>query len=353
MPSNKELKSLLNKNSVLSWHGKLEKITKNIPENKNRGGLDPRVKEILSSQSSGHLKKIIDAENLMEIRNKKIRNRDLSPSISTEEREIKLEDRSIPIRIYNRQHSKRLPLIIYYHGGGFFSGDMNMVENPCKWLASEAEAVVISVEYRLAPEHPYQDGLNDCYEALHWAYEHADEILIDRENIGLIGDSVGGNLALGVNLLSKDKEWNIKHVGLIYPLLDLTDFAGDKWSLKQYNLSLDEAIIRHELTNIRQSIFFIQSVYLNDLAEAFTPLVSPLRSNHNHDFAAATIITAEYDYLKIQGQEFANQMADADVAVRHIEYKGMTHSFIENFGLYPQAEDSLSEIANHFKEVIH
>lgn len=346
-----ELVQRLKTNAVVYSNG-LEKIEKGIPFQEGKKGLDPRVKQLILDEESTKLKKPIELADLEEIRSSGgFKNDDLSRGIRVEHKNIFQEDSTLRVRLYNRGEEKK-PAIIYYHGGGFFEGDMDVVENPCKLLAQETGAVVISVEYRLAPEFPYAAGLTNCLEAVRYVYEFADELSIDRDTIALVGDSVGGNLALGVNHLSSGEPWTISYLGLLYPLVDLSDFSGEKWNTSAYDFSEDEALIRRELINMRQSLFFIQSLYLNDLEQAMSPLVSPVLSEVKQNIPPVTIVTAEFDYLKIQGAEFARQMADASVPVRHIEYKGMDHAFVEKLGWYPQAADAITEISRHFKENI-
>lgn len=347
-----ELLHRLKTNAIVRRNG-IEKIDKGIPFYENKKGMDPRVKQLMLDEENTKLKKPIELADLEEIRsNGGFKNTDLSQGIRTENRNIFQEDSTLRVRVYNRGEEKK-PAIVYYHGGGFFEGDMDVVENPCKLLAQETGAVVISVEYRLAPEFPYAAGLTDCLEAVRYVYDFADELSIDREAIGLVGDSVGGNLALGVNHLSTDEPWSIAYLGLLYPVVDLSDFSGEKWNMAAYDFSEDEALIRRELINMRQSLFFIQSLYLNDLEQAMSPLVSPVLSEVKQNIPPVTIITAEFDYLKIQGTDFVRQIADAAVPVRHIEYRGMDHAFIEKLGYYPQAADAIAEVSRHFKETIY
>ncbi|WP_252314215.1 alpha/beta hydrolase [Sinobaca sp. H24] len=351
MASHDQLRKQMQEKETRHIQGNMEKIIKHIPDQEETGGLDPRVKEWMVTAEPDKTRRPLEVDDLEEIREHEgFPNTDIAPSISSRELSIELEDRSIPVRIYNEGGGKK-PVMLYFHGGGFFSGNIKMVENPCKWLAQEAEAVVISVGYRLAPEHPFADGLNDCLEGTRWVWEQAEQLQIDTDNISLAGESAGANLALGVSELSLEEKWDIKHIALLYPLVDLADFTGEQWKIDQYKFYNDEALIRQELTSMQQSTVFIQSLYLQDLTDANSPLVSPILSENKHRLPPMAIVTSEYDYLKIQGQEYARQVAEAGVPVSMWEYKGMDHAFVDKLGYYPQAADALTEIASHFHAV--
>lgn len=226
------------------------------------------------------------------------------------------------------------------------------MENICKFLAQEANSVVVGVEYRLAPEHPYQDGLNDCFETARYIYENPEEFQIDVDQMGIVGDSVGGNLALGVQQLSLEAPWEFRYLGMLCPLVDLSDVSRNSWNIKHYDMSKDHELIRQELVTMKDSLSFIQTLYLTNLEDVFLPLVSPLLRHDETKMPPLTMITAEFDFLRIQGEEFSAQLLEAGVPVRHFKYKGMDHAFVRKLGYYPQAADAVKEVSRHFLEVL-
>ncbi|CAM3877139.1 alpha/beta hydrolase [Alkalicoccus chagannorensis] len=330
----------------------LQIIQKVFPENEVQGGLDPRVKALLESREGPASRRPMEMNDLQEVRNStECNNEDISSNVRIEYKTIHLPDRKLNIRIYNRTKEEK-PGIVFYHGGGFFDQDTLVMENLCKYMAQEADAVAVAVEYRLAPEHPYRAGLHDCLEGLRYVYEFASELGINAKQIGLIGDSVGGNLALGVHHLSKEEPWDISHIGLLCPLLDLSDFSRKAWSIEDYDLRMQPELIREELIAMRESVYFIQSLYLENLGDVFLSLVSPLLRENKKEFPPITMIAAEFDFLRIQAEEFSEELQQANVPLRHVEYQGMEHAFVRKLGHYPQAEDAVKEIVKDFWRVI-
>lgn len=351
-PMQQDLAARLQENAVVSKKGNLCIINKEIPFQENSRGLDPRVKDFLTNEAEPHIRRPLEIDDL-EITRKRVEvnNKDLSNGISTEAMKIPMEGHDIPLNIYNRSTEKK-PLLVYFHGGGFFERDMDVMENICKFLAQEADAVVVGVEYRLAPEYPYQDGLDDCFEAARYIYENPEMFHADVDQMGLVGDSVGGNLALGIHQLSLEEKWEIRYIGMLCPLVDLSDVSRNTWNIKHYDMSEDAELIRQELVTMKDSLSFIQALYLTNLADVYRPLVSPLLREDKTTLPPITMVTAEFDFLRIQAEEFSDQLLEAGVPVRHFKYKGMDHAFVRKLGYYPQAADAVKEVASHFSEVL-
>ncbi|CAM3816026.1 alpha/beta hydrolase [Alkalicoccus chagannorensis] len=332
--------------------GGLPIINKNIPFQEDAGGLDPRVRHFLSTEVNPVERRPLDIGDLDAIRDRvEVHNYDISSGIRSQKRTITVKEDALTLHIYNQTEEAK-PVLMYIHGGGFFERDMDVMENVCKYLAQEAEAVVIAVEYRLAPEYPYRHGLDDCLDAVQHIYEHADALKIDPNAMGLVGDSVGANLALGVHHLSLAQPWDIKYIGLLCPLVDLSDVARDSWSIDKYNLTKDDALIRQELTTMQESLIFIQTLYLTNLEDVLLPLVSPLLRKDKTKLPPISIATSEFDFLRIQAEDFSEQAAAAGVSVQHFNYKGMDHAFVRKLGYYPQAADAIQEISAHFQDVL-
>lgn len=341
----------------LSGNGKEKKkdnvatVQKGIPFSEAELGLDPRVKDFLK-QVNPSIRRPMETKDLEEIRSqKKIENIDMSHNIKAEIEYLYLEDHTLKLRVYNRTNTSK-PALIYYHGGGFFDRDEEVIENVCKFLAETSNTVVIAVEYRLAPEYPYQDGLDDCLETVRHVYEFPERFRINSSQIGLVGDSVGGNLALGVQHLSRKEEWRINYIGLFCPLVDLSDISRNSWNIEHYSMAEDEELIRTELIAMKESLYFIQTLYLENLKDVLIPLVSPLLRENKGKMPPVFITTAEFDFLRLQGEQFTSQLMDRGLSVRHIEYKGMAHAFVRKLGYYPQAYDAIIELSAHFNETL-
>ncbi|MGH1443812.1 MAG: alpha/beta hydrolase fold domain-containing protein, partial [Exiguobacterium profundum] len=184
----------------------LETIIKPIPDADRTGDLDPRVFATLTANHSSHDEPdtAFDLESARDSMGWPNQDR-TTTDIKTEYLMIPSEDGDIPVRLYRPSHTEAIPVILFFHGGGFFGGTLDTVENPCKLLSERANAVVISVDYRLAPEHPFPAGLNDCYRAFEWVHAHSNELNILKDRIGVAGDSAGGNLATACCLMEQER----------------------------------------------------------------------------------------------------------------------------------------------------
>lgn len=267
---------------------------------------------------------------------------------------IPSEDGDIPVRLYRPSHTEAIPVILFFHGGGFFGGTLDTVENPCKLLSERANAVVISVDYRLAPEHPFPAGLNDCYRAFEWVHAHANELNILKDRIGVAGDSAGGNLATACCLMEQERgEGRICYQALVYPVVNLGSIPTDdfEWTLDAYDISHHHDLIRGVVLALADADSFFNDLYLQGMADVTHPLVSPLFADDFSSLPPTLIVTAEYDYLRLEGEAYARKLSGAGVPTRLVQYRGMDHAFMDKLGDYPQAEDCMNEIAKGLKEL--
>ena len=175
-------------------------------------------------------------------------NQDLSENMITSHRVIKTEYGNIPLWIYTPCGTKQRPLVVYFHGGGFFGGTTRVVENACKLLAERSEAVVISVDYVLAPEYRFPKGLLQCWETVQWAYANAGALNIDPTKIAVSGDSAGGNLAAACCLL--DRKRMIKLQLLLYPAVIAESFTEYGWTEDAYEMNEDIEILKFMVNDI-------------------------------------------------------------------------------------------------------
>lgn len=214
------------------------------------------------------------------------------------------------------------PLIIFYHGGGWIWGNMDLYSFFCGRLAEITKSSVLSIDYRLAPQHKFPTAVEDCYDAFLWASQGIKYWKIDPDRIFVAGDSVGANLATTVALLSRDRKGpKINGQILIYPL---TDCRLRTPSVETYHDS-------PTLTE-RQLQFFIKS-YQREPKDILSPYFSPLLSPDLSRMPEALIITAEMDPLKDDGSLYAQALNDAGSKARCIELEGAMHGFIN----YPHA----------------
>ncbi|TBL76562.1 alpha/beta hydrolase [Paenibacillus thalictri] len=236
---------------------------------------------------------------------------------------VSTPDAEIPVRIYTPDNREVYPLLIYFHGGAFFSGNLESHDEIIRPICMESGYKVIAVDYRLAPEYPFPVPLEDCYNVTKWAAEHREELQWDGQNLALAGDSAGGNLVAAVTYMARDrKEFAVTKQVLFYPSLDL-DFTEFRYpSLiengKGYFVESDQ-IAEHN------------SFYLLGGADTHHPLVSPLREHNLEHLPAALVITAEFDPFRDEGELFAAKLKQSGVQVELKRYEGATHGFLGKF----------------------
>ena len=235
-------------------------------------------------------------------------------------------------RLYRPSQAPDLPLLVYFHGGGFVMGNLDTHDNLCRSLARQTEAVVVSVAYRLAPEHKFPAAPHDCHAATCWLVEHAAELGFDGSRLAVAGDSAGGNLALAVSQLAAQRKGpKIRYQCLFYPV---TDAGCDSQSF--------EAFAESYLLSAKAMRWFWQQ-YLQEDGQADDPLASPLRAESLAGLPPTTLFTAGFDPLRDEGEALAECLREAGVAVRMQRYEGMIHGFISMAPFVEAAAQALTE----------
>ncbi|OQS38265.1 alpha/beta hydrolase [Chromobacterium haemolyticum] len=225
------------------------------------------------------------------------------------------------------------PALLFAHGGGWCLGSAEVYDNPCRALAKATGCVVLSVDYRLAPEHRYPVPLHDVYDALCWAFENAQALGLDPARLGVAGDSAGGNLAAAACLLARDHGGpSIAHQLLIYPALN------HKMDSASYQIYGEGYYLTRELM---RSCYV---TYLSAEEEGASPYVSPLLATRLEGVPGATILTAEFDPLRSEAEDYAARLNAAGVKATARQLDGMVHGCIHMLGLTPAAS-ALFDIA--------
>lgn len=261
---------------------------------------------------------------------------------SVEEKTILASTTEIKIRIYTPEEGEEFPLLMYFHGGAFFSGNLESHDEIVRPICKESGYKVIAVEYRLAPEHPFPIPLDDCYQVTKWAVEHGKELKWDGKNLALAGDSSGGNLAAAVSLMAREKqEFTVTKQVLYYPSLDL-DFSEFRYpslieNRKGYFVESD-TLAEHN------------SFYLKGKVDTDHPLVSPIREENLGNLPAALVITAEYDPMRDEGELFAEKLKNAGVRTETIRYEGVTHGFLGKFTHLAEYRDVYQRTGSFLKK---
>ena len=236
----------------------------------------------------------------------------------------------IPVRCYMPIGDGPFPIFVYYHGGGWVLGNLDFADNVARSLCHYGNLSVISVDYRLAPEHPFPAGFEDAYAAYRWAAdpENARKVNGDTSKLILGGDSAGGNLAAAVALKARDENGPaIAQQVLIYPATNMAEMETDS-----YRLNAHDPILPSENMD-----WFVEQ-YLTDESQKNDPLVSPALAETHAGLPPATIMVAEFDPLCDDGEDYANLLSEAGVDVSLIRANGLSHGFVSLRELIKRAD---------------
>ncbi|MEK9867957.1 MAG: alpha/beta hydrolase [Betaproteobacteria bacterium] len=261
----------------------------------------------------------------------------------------RVEDRQIPgpvqpikVRVYTPQASQEqasLPVLVWYHGGGFVIGDLDSHDSACRALANQTECLVVAVDYRLAPEHKFPGAVEDCEAALHWVAAHATELGGDPGRIAVGGDSAGGNLAAVVALLAREKGGpKLCFQLLIYPCV-----APEPETPSHHQFAEGYLLTRKTIT-----WFFKQ--YLRSSKDTLDPRYAPLEEKDLSSLPPSLVIVAGFDPLRDEGVDYAKALIEAGNKVTLSNYEGMIHGFYLMGGMIDKANQAIEESARHLKE---
>ena len=259
----------------------------------------------------------------------------VAPGVDVADRTVPGPAGDLKVRVYRpaaegAETSAGRPLVVYFHGGGFALGSLDMGNWICGLVAASVGAVVVSADYRLAPSHLFPAAVEDCYAALAWAADNAAE-LGATGRIGVIGESAGGNLAAVSCLVARERGGPaISHQALIYPATDMTRVAPATADPHAPFLSAAE-------------ISAYKRLYLGPDGDPASPWASPLLADHA-GLPPALIQVAEHDPLRADGARYAEALRAAGVPVRFTEYVGMTHGFVNFPGLSRAAHQAMAEV---------
>jgi acetyl esterase len=254
---------------------------------------------------------------------------------SIENRTIPGPAGEIPIRIYTPEGEGPFPVLVFFHGGGWVICSLDTHDPLCRMLANSAHCIVVSVDYRLAPEYKFPAAPEDCYAATKWVAENATSLNGDPARIAIGGDSAGGNLTAVVSLMARDRgEPKIIFQLLIYPVTDYY-LPG--------TVSYTENAEGYFLT--RDSMIWFWDYYITPEDDLDNPYLNPLRVGDLSGLPPAFVVTAEFDPLRDEGETYAQRLREAGVAVQAKRYNGMIHGFFNMTGVIDQSKAAVSEAA--------
>jgi acetyl esterase len=257
---------------------------------------------------------------------------------------VRVEGGSIRLRIYRPFGDVPHPAFLHIHGGGFVHGSIDWVYNAakCTHICLNAGCVVATVDYRLAPEFPFPTAAEDCYSALRWLVEHAEELAIDPTRLAVGGESAGGNLAAVLALMTRDRGGPSISLQLLeVPVTDMSDRNLDYPSLDLFGAGygLD-----------RSNIEAFTNDYLPNRDDRANPYASPLRAPDLSALAPAHVLTAEFDPLRDAGEAYAQRLRDAGVKTTQRRFNGQTHGTSSLWQSWPPARAWMDEVVTAIRD---
>jgi acetyl esterase len=248
---------------------------------------------------------------------------------------------ALPVRVYHPSPGQSLPLAVYFHGGGWVIGDLEIVDRPCRALANASGFVVASVNYRLSPETKFPGPVEDCYAATRWLAENAGTIGANGRFVAVSGDSAGGNLAAAVALMARDRGAPaLNYQLLIYPVT--APAAGT--TAASYQENADGYLLT------KDSMVWFWDHYLNTPDEGKNPYASPLFAQDLKGLPPAMVITAEFDPLRDEGLAYARRLQEAGISVKASHYDGMIHGFFWMAGALDRGRELIREMGDELRK---
>ena len=256
------------------------------------------------------------------------------PLLAVDDRAVAGPLGPVPIRVYRPEEAPATgaPALVFMHGGGFVLCDLDSHDDICRALANAGACVVVAVDYRRAPEHPYPTPLEDCYAVLEWVAASAGELGVDADRLGVFGDSAGGGLAAALALLARDRSGPTLALQiLVYPMLDTRcDTPSHTGTGEGYFLKTEE-------------VQWYWKRYLGD-ADPTDPYVSPSHATDLTRLPPALVVTAENDPLRDEGEAYGEALKAAGVDVTVSRYDGTFHSFLSFLTVLDEAVEARDEI---------
>lgn len=247
----------------------------------------------------------------------------------------------LPVRVYRPGEDRPLPLLVWFHGGGWTIGSLDTHDNTCRSLANGVGCVVVSVDYRLAPEHKFPAAVEDALAAMQWVADHGADVGGDPARLAVGGDSAGGNLAAVVSLLARDAGTpDLAFQLLVYPV---TDHEFESASMREnatgYFLELE-------------SMRWFYNQYLNDENDSADWRFSPVRAAALTGLPPAFVLTAEFDPLRDQGELYARRLEAAGVPVELRRYDGVFHGFFGMREFIEPAQQAFDDVTKALREAL-
>ncbi len=299
---------------------------------------DPQVKAVLDKMAAAGVSR---PTTVADVRKAYL----FYPTLSGSPEQIfRIEDRDIPgpaakanigVRVYTPNSTSGLPIFVFFHGGGFVAGNLDTYDTPLRSVANRCQCIVVSVDYRLAPENRYPAAPDDAYAATKWVAEHGTEIGGDPHRIAVGGDGAGGNLAAGVTLMARERGApRLTFQVLIYPTLDASTLRSVWW---------EETDVPTVTRGVKNDIL---RLYLPVTGNLRDPYVAPLHAENLKNLPAALVISYEDNPMHDEGDEYATRLRQDGVAANVSFYPDMIHGFFLMAGDLAAGKKCIDEIAS-------
>lgn len=297
--------------------------------------LDPQILQVMDAAAALGLPPNHQVSPPEARANTKTRMRAVGPEVhAVHDQTIPGPDGPLPVRIYTPAGPGPFPALAWFHGGGWVVGDLDTADAAARNLCAGAHCLVVSVDYRLAPETKFPGPAEDCYAATQWLAANAATLNVDPARIAVGGDSAGGNLAAAVALMSRDRSGcPLAFQLLVYPVTQ-RDFN---------NASYLENADGYQLT--RDTMIWYWNHYLAADADAANPYAAPLCAPDLRRLPPALVLTAQYDPLRDEGESYAAALRAAGVPTESIRYDGLIHGFFGMFAAVDQAQQAVDRSA--------
>lgn len=261
---------------------------------------------------------------------------------NVEDRNIEADDQIIPTRIYTPSGEGKFPILVWFHGGGWVAGDLDTTDSTARYLCKQANCIVVSVDYQRPPEEKFPRAAEDCYSVTKWLSQNAENINGLSKMIAIGGESAGGNLAAAVSLMCRDRGGpEIVFQLLVYPVID-RNFETPSYINCADGFGLSRVMMQ-----------WYWNHYLRNDTDANNPYAAPIKATTLENLPPGLIITAEYDPLCDEGEEYAKKLSEASVSVEYTCYKGMIHGFFSNVSMMDQAVVAVDEASNALKNAFN
>jgi acetyl esterase len=257
--------------------------------------------------------------------------------------EIPAPTQKIPVRLYLPGKDKTYPLFVLLHGGGWVIGDLDSADNIARFICRRAGCAVLSVDYRLAPEHLFPAAVDDSFAAVQWAVDHAAELNADPRRVLVGGDSAGGNLAAVIAQMAHQKGSPLL-AGQVLLYAAVNGASLDTPSYKEFG--------ERSLGLPTRDVNWFLDQYTPDHTDRLNPLVSPWLAKDLKGLAPALVVTAEFDVLRDEGEAYARRLEQAGVPVKLLRCNGMIHGFLSMIGLIRRATQYFDQVAVEIRNMV-